>query len=129
MRVFLDTGFLIARIDEGDQWHQRARQAGKVDYVPFTSPLVINEAVTLLQYRGFFSAALEFLREIRSNAYTELVYVDPGIQAEAWQLFSRYGAGGASVVDCSSFAIMRRLDIRQAFTFDRHFRAAGFEIL
>jgi predicted nucleic acid-binding protein len=28
-----------------------------------------------------------------------------------------------------SFAVMRKLAIRKAFTFDEHFRLAGFEIL
>jgi predicted nucleic acid-binding protein len=34
---------------------------------------------------------------------------------------------GPSLVDFSSFEIMRRLGIRSAFTFDRHFRQYGFE--
>lgn len=48
---------------------------------------------------------------------------------EAWDLFSRWGGSGASAVDCASFAIMRRFGIRRVFTFDKHFRTAGFEIL
>jgi hypothetical protein len=55
--------------------------------------------------------------------------VDPGLLAEAWSLFHKWGGLGATVVDCASFAIMRRLGIRKAFTFDQRFRAAGFEIL
>ena len=31
-----------------------------------------------------------------------------------------------SYFDCTSFEIMRQLGIRRAFTFDRHFREAGF---
>ena len=33
------------------------------------------------------------------------------------------------IVDYVSFAVMRRLGIRQAFTNDRHFQEAGFETL
>jgi predicted nucleic acid-binding protein len=38
-------------------------------------------------------------------------------------------AGEAGIVDHLSFAIMRRLGITDAFTNDRHFAAAGFNIL
>lgn len=66
------------------------------------------------------------------------VFLDTGyfiaIQVEdastpAWDLFHRWGGSGANPVDCASFAIMRRMDIKKAFTFDRHFRTAGFAIL
>jgi predicted nucleic acid-binding protein len=32
-------------------------------------------------------------------------------------------------VDHISFVVMRRLGVTKAFTNDRHFRAAGFEVL
>jgi len=32
-----------------------------------------------------------------------------------------------SLVDCGSFYVMRRLGIKRAFTFDRHFTEQGFE--
>lgn len=34
-----------------------------------------------------------------------------------------------SLVDCISFVIMRQLNLKTAFTFDRDFQAQGFEIL
>ena len=58
-----------------------------------------------------------------------MVQIDAVIQAEAWDLFVRYSGAGASPVDCSSFAVMRRMGITKAFTFDQRFRAAGFETL
>jgi hypothetical protein len=48
---------------------------------------------------------------------------------EAWAAFDQGKPGDAGIVDQVSFAIMRRLGIRQAFTNDRHFSAAGFETL
>jgi predicted nucleic acid-binding protein len=40
--------------------------------------------------------------------------------------YKRGDAGQAGIVDLVSFAVMRRLDISQAFTNDKHFAAAGF---
>ena len=94
-----------------------------------TSAPVINETLTLLQARGLLLAALAFLAEMRANPEIEVVHVDAVLQAEAWSLFHRFAGSGANAVDCISFAIMKKLSIKRAFTFDRHFRSAGFEIL
>jgi len=94
-----------------------------------TSSLVVNETVSLLQARGLLSTALAWLSEIRQDPDTQIVYIDAVLQSEAWDLFHRWGASGANAVDCASFAVMRRMNIRKAFTFDRHFRTAGFDIL
>ena len=44
----------------------------------------------------------------------------------AWEAYDRGEANAAGIVDHISFVIMRRLGITDAFTNDRHFRAAGF---
>ena len=112
-----------------DQWHRAAVRAVGPGMRFFTSSLVINETITLLQRRGFFSASLEFLQQTRANEDLEIVYPDFMLQSNAWELFEQWGGSGASAVDCVSFAIMKRHGIRKAFTFDEHFRKPGFEIL
>lgn len=129
MQVFIDTSYYIARLVARDQWHEKAKRAVKPELRLITSSLVINETISLLQARGMYSAALTFLREIRTRPGTHIIYVDAVLQSEAWDLFSRWGSSGANAVDCTSFAIMRSLAIKKAFTFDRHFRHVGFEIL
>jgi len=129
MRVFIDTSYFFARLVKRDQWHKKAKKAATGRLAAVTSSLVINETISLLQAKGMFSAALTFLRGIRTSQDIRIIPVDPVLQAEAWDLFGRWGASGATAVDCASFAIMRTLAIRKAFTFDQHFHAAGFEIL
>jgi predicted nucleic acid-binding protein len=53
------------------------------------------------------------------------VLSDPS-QTEA---FLAAGSEGPSLVDCTSFEVMRRRAIATAFAFDRHFEAAGFAVL
>lgn len=129
MSVFVDTGYFLARIIRNDQWHRKALAAYKPSLKFVTSSLVISETIAFLQARGFFSTALEFLREMRASDHIQIVYIDPATQVEAWTLFSRFGASGATPVDCTSFAIMKQFSIKKAFTFDQHFQTAGFEIL
>ena len=129
MTVFLDSGYYIAFLVPRDQRFHRAEEAGRTEFRGVTSPLVINETVSLLQARGLLSTALGWLQGIREDSNTQIVYVDAVLQSEAWDLFHRWGGSGANPVDCASFAIMRRMNIKQAFTFDQHFRTAGFDTL
>jgi|SRR5208282_5697342 predicted nucleic acid-binding protein len=129
MTAFVDTSFYIARIMPRDQWHEKALRAARPGISFFTSTLVINETISLLQARGFFSAAISFLRETRLSQEVSIIYPDAVMQSDGWDLFARWGAAGANAIDCVSFAVMRKLAIRRAFTFDERFRVAGFDIL
>lgn len=88
----------------------------------------INETISLLQARGFFSASVSFLRETRLSQDVSIIYLDAALQTDGWDLFARWGPAGANAIDCVSFAVMRKLSIRKAFTFGEHFRGAGFGI-
>ncbi|MGO4880201.1 MAG: type II toxin-antitoxin system VapC family toxin [Bryobacteraceae bacterium] len=129
MNAFVDTSFYIARVMPRDQWHAKAVKAVRPGMSFVTSTLVINETISLLQARGLLSAAMAFLREARLSPDVLIVYPDAALQTEGWDLFARWGGAGANAIDCVSFAIMRKMSIRKAFTFDAHFHAAGFEIL
>jgi predicted nucleic acid-binding protein len=127
--VFADTSYFIARVMTRDQWSVLAREASIRGERLVTSAPVISETVSLLQRRGYTSGALQFLDEVRNDPDLTIVYLDAPLQSEAWDLFHRYAGSGANAIDCASFAIMRRFAIKTAYTFDQHFRQAGFAIL
>lgn len=129
MRIFVDTSYFIAVLLPRDQWHVGASRYAISDMTAYTSSLVVNETVSLMQSRGYLSSALEFLQKSRESGDIQVVHADAMLQAEGWDLFHRWGGAGANAVDCVSFAIMKSFSIRKALTFDRHFRTAGFEIL
>lgn len=52
--------------------------------------------------------------------------VDTGTEHQAWQWLRRHDEREYSFVDATSFAVMRRLRIREALAFDGDFAAAGF---
>jgi len=56
-------------------------------------------------------------------------WVDEVVHAQAVSSCIAADRRWLSLVDLSSFETMRRLGIRSAFTFDRHFRQHGFEIV
>lgn len=58
-----------------------------------------------------------------------VVRVNEDLFRESWRLYSSRADKEWSLTDCVSFVVMRREKIREAFTCDRHFEQAGFQIL
>lgn len=129
MTVFVDTGYFLALMLPQDRWHKLAAKISAVDATLVTSSQIIGETITLLQLRGHFSLALDFLQNICNDPDLRIVYPDAPLQSSAWDEFKKSGGLGASAVDCLSFAIMRKSKITKAYTFDRHFATAGFAII
>ena len=126
MTVFLDTGYFVALMIPQDQWHSAATNLATVPAALVTSSQVIGETVSLLQLRGHFSLALEFLQNVCDDPDLRIIYPDMALQTAAWDEFKRCGGFGANAVDCLSFAIMRKNRIARAYAFDAHFATAGF---
>jgi predicted nucleic acid-binding protein len=53
-------------------------------------------------------------------------HIDEDEIADAWRWLRRHDERAYSLVDATSFGIMRRLRIREALAFDGDFAAAGF---
>jgi predicted nucleic acid-binding protein len=45
------------------------------------------------------------------------------------EIIFNYSDKGVSFVDAVSFAVMERLKLNKAFTFDRHFRQYGIDVI
>jgi predicted nucleic acid-binding protein len=94
-----------------------------------TTDDVLNEVVALLttDSRGIArSKLIQFIIQIRSSPQVHIVHVDEQIWSEAWSLLERMSDKSWSWVVASSFVVMRRLGITEAFTSDHHFTQAGF---
>lgn len=59
----------------------------------------------------------------------KIVEVDKEIFAEGWRLYQERLDKDWSFTDCTSFVVMKRMGLTDAFTSDRHFEQAGFTIL
>jgi uncharacterized protein len=129
--VFLDTVGLIALWDEADQWHMAAKQAYDAlvaaRFVGVTTEAILLECGNAASRRPYRRDVFE-LREMLIKK-GQLLEVTPPDLSQAWSEYGSGWVGGPSIVDCVSFAVMRRFGLTEAFTNDQHFAAAGFKPL
>ncbi len=129
--VFLDTVGLVALWNQSDQWHLAAD--GAFAQVRARRQPMVTTTFVLLEC-GNAAARLPFrnhvcrLRETLEQRNELIVPTEDDWKA-AWADYQQGVAGQAGIVDHVSFVVMCRLGIREAFTNDRHFQAAGFVTL
>ena len=130
--VFVDAGALFARYRVSDDHHQRAlegwAQIGEGREVCVTTNLVVAEAAGLLIRWTGASRAAPRIRSWFETEAIQIEYVDLESELEALDLLEKFGDQHISFIDCVSFAVMKHLGVRRAFSFDKHFAIAGFEL-
>lgn len=127
---FVDTGVFLALHLKSDQYHHAAmRQWRARGRSVVTSNHVLDELATALARRAGYQVAADCLADIYAAGTIEIVQSTREDELEALRWMRKYSDQGVSFTDCISFAIMRRRRIRSAFTFDRHFRDAGFSLV
>lgn len=92
-----------------------------------TSNYVVIESFALVQSRLGMKAARSFAEDVLPALELEWVTLDDHRGAVHAVLAAN--RRNLSLVDCSSFQVMRRLGVRSAFAFDQHFREQGFRVL
>jgi predicted nucleic acid-binding protein len=129
--VFMDSVGLLALWSESDQWHRPAElsfaEIIRNKATLLTTSFVLLECGNAAARRGFRDEANQ-LRETYETAGT-LIWPTQTDWQQAWLAYQRGEADSAGIVDHVSFAVMRRLGISKAFTNDRHFKAAGFDVM
>ena len=129
-RVFVDTSALLALVVGTDRAHEEAREgfgrlrAERAALV--TSSSVLVETYALLQTRIGIGAVRVF-REAFAPLL-EVLWVDETTHEQALDDLLRRDARQLSLVDASSFALMRAHRVDRAFAFDAHFREEGYTL-
>ncbi len=131
MRIFVDTSAFLAIIDGDDRFHPLAlrfwEQQLSGSAVLLTSNYVVLETTALIQNRLGLEAVSVFHEEMLPVIYQE--WINPDLYQKAVMALLAARRRDVSLVDYTSFVLMRHLGIRTAFTFDRHFAEQGFETL
>lgn len=125
--VFVDTSAWYALVDADDSDHTSAVAFHTANSTPLvTTNVLFSETLTLIRYRIGIDAALTFGQMLKASSFIRIVTVTPEDEENAWSIFSKYRDQDFSFADCTSFAVMQRMKMDTAFTFDHHFSVMKF---
>ena len=117
-------------VDTDDADHEAAAAFLAANAVPLiTTNAVFSETVTLIRYRIAHEAARIFGQKLRESIFVRIVAVTPADEERAWEIFTKYRDQDFSFVDCTSFAVMQRMNLTDAFAIDRQFKVMKFTVM
>lgn len=131
MVVFVDTSALYSILVSDDINHEAAKSTWtrllENNNMLVVSNYVALEACALLQ-RRIGIPAVRLLQEALFPVL-QIEWVDESIHEIGLNTVILSNRRDLSMVDCTSFVLMKHLGITKAFTFDPHFKEQGFECL
>jgi predicted nucleic acid-binding protein len=126
--IFVDSSFWIAQAMPRDgRYPDAAQLTGMYDTSRLvTSSLVLSETWTFLRRREGHERAFAWLDRIRGDVRVRMERIESDDEQRAWTWLRLHDERPYSFVDATSFALMRKLRLREALAFDGDFAAAGF---
>jgi predicted nucleic acid-binding protein len=130
-RFFLDTAYVLARVDRRDQYHrsavalqERTRTAAEVR----TTEAVLIELGNSLSTSNR-TEAVRFIEQCYRTKNMWVVPLTTSLRLEALELYRTRPDKPWGLTDCISFIVMQAQQLVDALTSDHHFRQAGFRAL
>lgn len=125
MSLFVDTSIWYAAADSSDRSNARSKAILKSGETLLTSDHVLIETWTLLHHKLDRKVAERFWEGLRSGiaAIETVTLADLEI---AWDIGVSWRDQDFSIVDRTSFAVMRRLGIDRVASLDAHFAVFRF---
>jgi predicted nucleic acid-binding protein len=126
--AFVDTSALIALLDTDDPAHGEVREAWRGAVLDaeglVATDYVVVEAVAVAERRWGLDAVRALVDEL--VPLVEIHSVSADERSAAVNALLAAGRRHLSLVDCVSFAMMRRMGIRDYLGADPHFEEQGF---
>lgn len=88
-----------------------------------------HELITILRYDFSHNVAVNYGRSIRLSKICSIKRISKEDEDAAWDIFLKYNDQKFSFTDCTSFAVMQRINLKKVACFDVHFDTAGFSRL
>lgn len=130
--VFVDASFWIALRDRKDPMHSEAVRIGQA--VAQSRRRLVTTVLVFAEIHAYFSRFLKLreqvTRDFWSGGIGQIEHPDHADYEAAFSLLQAAKDKSYSFCDAVSFAVMRRLELQDALSFDGHFHQIGeFTIL
>ena len=132
-RALVDTSGYYALTDPRDSNHRAAvainTRLTDEHWRLYTTNLILAETHALVLRRMGRATAWRVLTELDQSRATTIVRVSVADEARARGILAQYTDKQYSLTDATSFVVMERLGLTQAFTFDHNFTQHGLVVL
>lgn len=128
--VFADTSYFVALAGPNDAMHSRAvgwseHWVGRI----ITTHFVLAETGSMLSRPDDRPAFVELVKSLRKDPLVQIVAASRPLFRSGFKMFAARKDKEWSLVDCTSFAVMKKYKVKDALTADHHFAQAGFRAL
>ncbi len=132
-KIFVDTSGWVALFAANDKNHKKAasifEEIKKIKSLIYTSDYCIDETITTIMVRGSHQQSVLAGEALFTSRIIKIIHICPDYLQTAWELYKKYKDKRFSFTDVSSFTIMKDMNVRKAFAFDREFIQAGIELI
>ncbi len=130
--IFIDTGAFISKYIENDQYHKKSlllwdKIIGKSNL--YTSNHVIDEVITFLMRNTIPSFAVEKANLLYQTDVYKILHSEIEDELHALRILDKYKDQDLSFTDCLTVSLMKRDNIKEIFTFDKHFQLFGLNLI
>jgi len=125
LSIFVDSSAWYAAADRGERNNARAKRMLQSGEPLVTTDHVLIETWLLLRHRLDRAAAERFWENLRAGVAVVEAVTDVDLET-AWTIGTSFSDQDFSIVDRTSFAVMQRLGIHRAATFDADFAVFRF---
>ena len=130
-KLLVDTSALLALALDDDQHHPAAVQFAREHQSSrlVVTELIVAEFATRVRSRLGAERTATLARSFLDSRRYDVVFVDEDMLRAALALLERFSDKRLSLTDCASFALMDRLRLQAAFSFDRDFGNCGYAMV
>lgn len=131
--LFVDTAYIYALFNKGDQWHEKALQwqqkLARENRSLITTQFILTEIADGLSSLKSRQNAASIIHALENSEIVEVVPAAPELFRKRLNLYESRPDKSWGLTDCISFAVMNEKNLFEVLTTDDHFRQAGFRAL